>query len=1539
MKKKLTILLLVCAFALGGGMVGAQKQRAPERVKSSLPTADERKKSIDCKGPAGARDCTQVQQDVDSPGYERGVLIVKFTPQVAESLLLSLSGKARPTKPTAWPPFLRSVAQKYRLNSIEPLFNPALVSPARINQMRRRFSQRTLRAKHTKQAPRLDDIFKLKFDRQADLERAAKELSALPQVVFAEPNRLYKIFYTPNDPYYNSNDLWGLFNVNAATAWDTAKGLGVTVAVIDTGVDISHYDLQPNIWINAGEIPNDGIDNDNNGFIDDRNGWDFAYGDNQPSDFNGHGTHVAGTIGAVGNNLHGVVGLAFQSKIMPVKGLDDGGAGFISNLANAIHYATDNGADVINNSWGGADSPLIRTTVDWAHSMGVVVVSAAGNSNAEACNFSPANAENSLTVSSFKRNDTRSSFSNFGVKVDVAAPGGLGAGASSAAPGTDILSTSPPTAYLAASGFPVITDTNAYKYMPLYGTSMAAPHVSALAALLIESHPVWTNEETRQAIRLSADDVSTTGFDTDSGYGRINAANAVVSGPTPPTTALVREPHNCKLITGSEPVNGLSDVPSGNGSYTVDVGPGDVPPSFAPIGNGSTPISGGTLATFNSLNFPDGRQTIRVTTTDISSGKTSEDRNVVNVNNVFIASPSDTQLISSSTFPVTGMADGNLGFVDYKLEWAAGCNATSGFNLITTSTTPVNPTGPLGNWNLSSVPDGPLTLRLTATFSGNGGFISQDQKCVLLDRLIAPGWPVPVNQVPAFKSPKIADLDGDGTNEIVLGGSVFEPDGSVRAGWSNFPGLGRSNPAILDIDGTPNTLEVVAAVFDGTLTSPNYGAPVIYAYKHDKSVLWSYIVQNPNTTVTNANYGIMSSISAGDVDGDGQPEIVFSIYFRYNNTNPLKTRIFVLDAATGTLQNSFTVNGQSQSSVALADVDENGVPDLVIESWIQTSNDGLISVLNGSGAPLPGWPVQIPSAADTQGFGDIDPVLADVDGDGHLEILVGRHLLNYDGTPQLPGWPFFMWSRSTGVMVPLPDGDCQMEVVMSSANTVAFIVAEHDAQLIYMKSLSFGENAQVIMGGENGLQGNPVVADVDGDQQVEIVRPGELIVSPSNHFMPIYASEALNSAWPSGYPRFVLNPNPAGWVDPIRSTAAIGDVDKDGNVDMVIAAAGQLYLWNLNKPYTQSLSYWPMFQRDLRNTGTIPAIRLGDLYLQDSPVDVGNEPNNDSSPGDVWSSPDIWNCQNAPTCTQHQNPEYKQFGDNYMRVTIRNRSCAASQPATLRLYWSRARTSETWNTDWVNSGGGTTAQPLGNEVTPGSGLTIPSLPPGGTITLTQAWQPPDPAWNGYQLTAMDWQGYPMVCLLARIESASDPMFNEAFGPIAPNVINNNNIVTRNTYVTNLFPNKLVSDDVSVMVHNATRVRSDLSLDFTPAVPSPRRPFQSYGTIKLTLDDALWRSWAAGGFKGRGFKLSGRKGIIQITDPRGARLESISFKPGESGQVAVQFKLSGKSLATEDGDFKFFLTQSSERRRVDGSVAFEISLKPNREIKMRGETKN
>src|SRR5262249_23738821 len=153
-----------------------------------------------------------------------------------------------------------------------------------------------------------------------------------------------------------------------------ARGAGVVIAVVDTGVDFTHPDLAANAWVNPGEIPGNGIDDDGNGYVDDVHGWDFANDDADPDDDYGHGTHVAGTAAAVGNNGVGIVGIAWESRVMAVKGISASGSGFVSDLAAGIVYAAENGARVINASWGGSHSQVIDDAIAFAHAAGVVFV-------------------------------------------------------------------------------------------------------------------------------------------------------------------------------------------------------------------------------------------------------------------------------------------------------------------------------------------------------------------------------------------------------------------------------------------------------------------------------------------------------------------------------------------------------------------------------------------------------------------------------------------------------------------------------------------------------------------------------------------------------------------------------------------------------------------------------------------------------------------------------------------------------------------------------------------------------------------------------------------------------------------------------------------------------------------------------------------------------------------------------------------------------------------------------------------------------------
>jgi len=363
-------------------------------------------------------------------------------------------------------------------------------------------------------------------------EEAISEYTNQPDVLYAEVDRLISLSpnetvdlvtnsvsssgsssVTPNDPGYSLQ--WGLHNsgqspfygtagadIDAPIAWNTTTGSDVVVAVVDTGVYYTHEDLADNIWTNSGEIAGNGIDDDGNGYIDDIRGWNFCSGTNNPIDDNGHGTHCAGIIAAVGYNGVGVTGVNWKAKIMPLKFLDSSGSGYTSDAISAILYANTMGAKVISNSWGG--SGVSRALKDAIDASSAVVVCAAGNDadNIDTTPLYPAsyNSSNIIAVAATDYNDKLASFSNYGPKsVDIAAPG--------------------------------VTIRSTYKnnqYAYLSGTSMATPFVSGVAALVSATNSSLSNAEIKEKIMSNVDAISSLSGKVTSN-GRLNAANAVES--------------------------------------------------------------------------------------------------------------------------------------------------------------------------------------------------------------------------------------------------------------------------------------------------------------------------------------------------------------------------------------------------------------------------------------------------------------------------------------------------------------------------------------------------------------------------------------------------------------------------------------------------------------------------------------------------------------------------------------------------------------------------------------------------------------------------------------------------------------------------------------------------------------------------------------------------------------------------------------------------------------------------------------------------
>jgi subtilisin family serine protease len=373
-----------------------------------------------------------------------------------------------------------------------------------------------------------------------DPQAFTAELESNPAVVYVEPNYIYHRMGTPNDPRFN--ELWGMNNtgqtggtndadIDAPEAWDIQTGsASVLIAVIDTGVDYKHEDLAANIWTNPGEDawtdPNDpstgnGSDDDGNGLVDDWKGWDFVNNDNDPFDDNLHGTHVAGTIGAVGNNGIGVAGVNWQTKIMPLKFLGGDGSGSLADAIAAILYAAQKGAKVMNNSWGGPGrSQALLDAINVADNAGALFVAAAGNAgtdNDQVPNY-PSNYEapNVVAVAAIQDDGKLAEFN-----------GGGGCGCQGcpviSAPGSNFGAT---TVDLAAPGKGILSTTPNNSYASLQGTSMATPHVSGVAGLLFSQFPTWSHSQVKERM-LATVDVSADLQGKLLTGGRVNAHRAL----------------------------------------------------------------------------------------------------------------------------------------------------------------------------------------------------------------------------------------------------------------------------------------------------------------------------------------------------------------------------------------------------------------------------------------------------------------------------------------------------------------------------------------------------------------------------------------------------------------------------------------------------------------------------------------------------------------------------------------------------------------------------------------------------------------------------------------------------------------------------------------------------------------------------------------------------------------------------------------------------------------------------------------------------
>ena len=371
------------------------------------------------------------------------------------------------------------------------------------------------------------DLEHVRLNPGQNLAIAIAALRSSPSVALVQPNFIRRVAAPapPNDQYWTIGLLWGMERIQAQPVWTniTNGSPDVVVADIDSGVDYTHPDLAANMWVNPGEVPGNGVDDDGNGYVDDVHGIDASNGDSDPMDDHGHGTHTAGTIGATGDNGVGVVGVAWGSRILACKFLDSAGSGTDAGAIECFNYLValkQRGVNirVSNNSWGGlregAQADVLKAAIDEAGAVGILNVFAAGNAGAnnDQMPFDPAGFDSPsiLVVAASNSADNRASFSNYGAtSVDIAAPGDF------------------------------IVSTSAGSYTFSSGTSMAAPHVSGAAALLASKDPSLSVDAMKTVLMATADVLPQWAGLTVTG-GRLNVLNAATAagGNIPPSVTV-----------------------------------------------------------------------------------------------------------------------------------------------------------------------------------------------------------------------------------------------------------------------------------------------------------------------------------------------------------------------------------------------------------------------------------------------------------------------------------------------------------------------------------------------------------------------------------------------------------------------------------------------------------------------------------------------------------------------------------------------------------------------------------------------------------------------------------------------------------------------------------------------------------------------------------------------------------------------------------------------------------------------------------------
>ncbi|HYE30831.1 MAG TPA: Ig-like domain-containing protein [Methylomirabilota bacterium] len=1095
--------------------------------------------------------------------------LIRLIAAVALLLIQARAGNAQQAAPSR--PEVKQVIVRFKDNT--PAARKNLVAQRHglsFHRPQGRASIQALNALSTS-APALLDVPPGK-----DASAAAEQLSRSPEVLYAEPNfRIELANATPSRPRPNDFDygrLWGFENANRpgadihiAQAWARTTGSSnVLVAIIDTGIDFLHPDLAPNIWNNSREVPANGIDDDRNGFIDDVNGFDFVSHDSDGFDDHGHGTHVAGTVGAVGNNSIGVVGVCWDVRMMALKAFDETGSGNVYAGIQAIDYAVANGARIINASWGLKESSrALRDAVRNAVDKGVIFIGAAGNDRS-AAPFYPAAFDGVISVGATTEEDARAPFTNFGETLDVSAPG--------------------------ASIYSTLPDSG-YGYQG--GTSMAAPHVSGLAALILSAHPNFTACDVEGIILNTCDEIETT---QPLGVGRINAGRALGIEQPLPTAALSLPPElfGVVSITGSAFGNDFA-------SYALEIGQGAKPANWTALASASQPLTNSViLANFDTRAFAEGEHVIRLRVRN-SLGQHATVSRRVTIGNVRITSPMAADVLrSGDKIQIAGRVLGQGR--TYELAWSAGLQPgswqTNGLRLTPQSA------GTLAEWDTSALPPGHFyTLRLHAT-STNGVMNEELVHMVHLAGNMRTNFPVYVPQqiVPQaeWRSLKVIDLDGDGPKEIFFVNAGV--DGEVPAKLWVLESTGALRwTADLDLD-PPYSDEPVAGDLDGdgALEIVAGGGQRLFAFHANGEAVegWPIGIR-----------GEQAGKALADLDGDGKLEVIAQ---SEDWTGGTGVGVLAIYSAIGSRQFEwlFGVRNEPGDSLPLTPAVGNMDDDPELEILAVTSGSQ-VSLFDIRTPGFPRW-----STTSTPQI-SASPTLADVSGDGLLDVIIGRTGEVSDGREKGPGG-LYAYDRNGQLLTGWP---AAVQEYFPHSATLADLNNDGAAEVIaasfprgrlhVFKGNGFsleGWPRELIVSGSGNVI--PSIADVNGDAEPDIV-----IAQPGYWLNAIVNNNPTElggiQAWTAAGAPIDLSPGPLAVIafestgHPWHKSAppVLTDLDGNGKLDIVLASIvdrtygpfgykprkkdrSSIYAWEIDTPFTTAP--WPMLHQNAQHTAALP---------------------------------------------------------------------------------------------------------------------------------------------------------------------------------------------------------------------------------------------------------------------------------------------------------------------------------------------------------------